>query len=90
MRYLHATAILRKKVCLTITEVTGVETVQKNVRTPNLQTKMANFASPFWRKLQAARQDYLTLREQRCRHNIEITSIAAYAPGDQRCFCRSY
>lgn len=56
----------------------------------NLQTKMANFASPFWRKLQAARQDCLTLREQRCRHNIEITSIAAYAPGDQRCFCRSY
>ena len=60
------------------------------VQIPDLQTKMANFASPFWRKLQAARQDCLTLREQRCRHNIEITSIAAYAPGDQRCFCRSY
>lgn len=54
-----------------------------------LQAKMANFASPFWRKLQAAQQGFLTRHEQHCRHAIEIISIAAFVPDDQRCFCKS-
>lgn len=54
-----------------------------------LQAKMANFASPFWRKLQAAQQGFLARHEQHCRHAIEIISIAAFVPDDQRCFCKS-
>ena len=51
---------------------------------------MANFASPFWRKLQAARQDCLTLREQRCRHNIEITSIDMDQLTDLLLYCQCF
>ena len=58
---------LTKELVPAFCPICGTKMHSKGIYT-RLQTKMANFASPFWRKLQAARQDCFTLREQRYRH----------------------